>query len=130
MANKTILSVDLEKEVMKLLNDYGDVITDALAEIVPEVAEETAKELKATSPKKTGKYAAAWTSKVEKKRLYVTATVYNDGHAQLTHLLEHGHPMPHGGRARAIPHIEPAEQKAIQSMEDKVAKAIEEAMSK
>jgi hypothetical protein len=70
------------------------------------------KELRTASPKKTGRYAKGWAvnGESEKTRLSGQArsvVVYNRTDYQLTHLLEHGHALRQGGRAKAIPHIEP-----------------------
>lgn len=134
------------------LEDLSDAITDALREYsngirkkVDTITEQTSntvkKELKETSPKRNGKglkryksgksyksgaYAKAWTSSVVynvsgNKRIVIG----NKQHYYLTHLLEYGHATRNGGRARAIPHIKPVEEKAIKEFEEKIAEAIQ-----
>lgn len=76
-------------------------------------AQDAVKELKAKSPKGSGRgrYASKWKAKKEDHG-YI---VYNE-QPGLTHLLEKGHDIVRGGRkvgrAKAYPHIKPVEEKA------------------
>ena len=47
--------------------------------------------------------------------------LYNAKYYNLTHLLEKGHPLRSGGRARAFPHIKPVEEE----LNDKFLKGVE-----
>lgn len=110
----------LEVELTKALEEYADKVEKVTEKDLKKVAQNTAKELRATSPKKTGEYARGWTVK------RVTGfgglrgyTVYNKAKPGLTHLLEKGHkvrPTPkhpnRKNRVNGFPHIKPAEEKA------------------
>jgi hypothetical protein len=89
-------------------------------------AEETAKELvanlKAGSPKRTGKYSKGW----KVTRQGNTFTAHNRTHPTMTHLLENGHLNRDGSRTPGQPHIAPNEQKAAEDFEEKVRRILEE----
>lgn len=115
---------DIQKEIMAILNATGSSVDTALTETLKISAKNTVKDLKATSPKRSGKYAAGWTSKADGKNSYV---VYNKTY-RLTHLLEKGHATRLGtgkgrytygykARVKAMPHISPAEQKMIDNVD-------------
>lgn len=113
---------DLTAQMEKILNDYGREVAEKVDKIADEAAKSTVAELKRTSPKSGGggkHYANGWTVKKTKVpaggSMY---TVYNKTKPQLTHLLEKGHVIRNQkgtyGRARAIRHIEPAEQHGVE----------------
>lgn len=111
------ISVDaLAKEVVKALNEYKDVAEEDFEEVAKSVAKEGAKKLKATSPKGSGKgrkghYANGWGVTYERKgNGKFRFTVHNKKKPGLAHLLEHGHQLRQGGRAKAIVHIKPVEE--------------------
>lgn len=109
-----------------LRNGYYPQVVEAMGEVIPEVAKEAAKKLKAQSPRDKGKYAKGWASKVEKGRIRVGATVYGKhGTYQIAHLLEHGHAKRNGGRTKGIVHIAPVEEWAIQKAYDDIMDRIE-----
>lgn len=114
-----------------LRNGYYPEVCQACFEVIPKVAKEAVKRLKADSPKgKNKKYAKGWASKVDKTRVSVGATVYGKtGTYQLAHLLEYGHVTRNGtGRVfaptPAHPHIEAvndwATDKAYNDIMDKL----------
>ena len=117
--------INLEKDVKDLLSKYSQDVEKSTVEIIKEVAKEAAKKLRDTSPRKTGKYAKGWTSKVEKERITSTAIVYGKKDTYpLAHLLEHGHAKKGGGRVAPIPHIKPVEEWVIQETEKRLIKAV------
>lgn len=120
-------AIDLDKAVKDILSQYGEVAIEATKEAVAEVAKESAKKLKSSSPRgRTGKYAKGWTSKVETGRVSASATVYGkSGTYQLAHLLEHGHAKRGGGRATPIQHIEPVEQWAVEEALQRITQKLE-----
>lgn len=120
------------------INDFDEALMDELKALksqvravldfeAEEIAKESVKKLKSTSPKRTGKYANSWSYKDTSDRLKKQYTVYNKKHYRLTHLLEFGHiVVATGGRTKEIPHIKPAEEWARQEFEEKVKEGINE----
>ena len=110
---------DLAAAVVDILNKYEIATEEALKKSVDTAARQVVAELKRTSPKDTGAYAASWT---QKKNPYMKGAAYgkiayNKEHYRLTHLLEYGYPLKNGGRYPAQPHIKQAEQNGIQTFE-------------
>lgn len=126
MANK-VQPLDFEKELKKILLDYGDEAQEKAMEVLPEVAKASASKLKQSSPrgkgKNSGKYASSWTTVTQDRGK--TVRVYNKKYYRLTHLLEHGHLNRDGSRTKAQPHIAPAEETAGSQLEQKIKEAIE-----
>ena len=77
----------------------------ALEDTKKELAGTAVKQLKSTSPRRTGRYASGWTKKKRGKTIIVHNRSY-----QLTHLLEKGHAKRGGGRVAARVHIAPVEK--------------------
>lgn len=118
---------EMEKVIMDALEEYAEKASEVIGETLPLVGQETAQDLRATSPKRTGDYASSWTygmqtSRGSKKRNKLV--VYNKKHYRIVHLLEKGHAKKNGGRVEAIVHVKPAqdraEQKAIERITDKL----------
>ena len=126
MSGKTVTVDEMLEAVQDVLGGYVEEVTEAVNRAAVSTALSTRDELRKTSPRRTGNYARSWTETTtenERNGLY-TATVHNKKHYRLTHLLEYGHALVSGGRARAFPHIKPAEQKAIKQFTQKVEEAI------
>ena len=107
--------IDVSVEIANRLAEFTEDVQEALTESADEVTKEAVKALKATSPTRTKKYAKSWIRK-KTSNGYV---IYNKRY-YLTHLLEHGYTKRGGGRVEGIKHIEPVEQQAVQSFEEKV----------
>lgn len=109
---------NLAEELATALGEYSNEVTVKTKETVDKVSKKTAKELKTTSPKRTGRYKRSWKDKnsYEDSRSKRN-TVYNAKHYQLNHLLEYGHASRNGGRVAAIPHIKAVEEKAAMEFE-------------
>ena len=113
----------ISKEFTKILSEYKDEVILTMNTVRNDVAKETVKQLKSTSPKKKGvgggKYANGWKiSDIKGKK------VIHNKRYQLTHLLEYGHAKANGGRVAAKVHIRPAEERAIESYIRGVEKVI------
>lgn len=111
---KTISVDDLSKEIERALTDYVGVTEEACEKGVTETAKDAVEKLRSAHPAGSGKYSnwdngynKGWTVMQTKtdKRYHRKATIHNKDHYQLTHLLEKGHALVGGGRARAFPHI-------------------------
>lgn len=118
---------ELSEAIQRELNLFQDDVVNRANAAAKRAAQDCAKDLRRTSPKKTGKYAKGWTSKLTSKSVLGTEiyTVHNRAKPGLTHLLEHGHLKVLFGnrtteRVAGIPHIAPAEQRAIEQFEREV----------
>jgi len=121
---------DMAAEIANMLSEYQTEIAKNIDASGKAVANQGARELRKTSPKKSGAYAKSW--KAEKTSGNnvgedVGYTIYNKDHYRLTHLLENGHATRNGGRTKAIKHIEPVERAVIQDYEKAVEEAIMDA---
>ena len=97
------------------IDELGQAVADALKEYNQQVNEalKAARELRSTSPKRTGEYAKGWTQKTSYETAdNIRVTVYNNKKPQLAHLLEYGHAKVNGGRVEGKAHIRPAEERA------------------
>lgn len=116
---------DFQKEMEKLLAEYGDEVNEKTKEIAPNVAKKAVKDLKSNSPSgASGRYKKGWASKIEETRLSVTITIYNKTRYYLTHLLENGHAKRGGGRVGGISHIAPVNDSAQKEFLEEIEKAV------
>ena len=121
MAYKRSQDIDLGKMVQSIIAEYGAEVERTLARSIPEVANRTVSELKRTSPKETGDYARGWTAEATKSTLgRQTVVIYNANKPTLTHLLENGHVLRQGGRAKAFKHIKPRSDYAEELLMKKI----------
>ena len=124
MSGVRIKPEQLADTIKKELDDLAEDTTDTVKKAVQEAADTAVKDLKGTSPKRTGKYAKSWTQKKVKdtssgKEIIVHARKY-----QLTHLLENGHAKRGGGRVAARVHIKPVEEKVSEQLENDIKRKI------
>lgn len=121
--------IDLEGEVRKILNEYGDKVAVDTGKAISKVARNSVKKLKSKSPvrkKNGGAYAQGWTYRFEKGKVIYSATVYGKRDTYpLAHLLEHGHALRNGKRGGQREHIKPVETEAIEELYTEIKKAVE-----
>ncbi len=117
-------SSKLQVTVSQILNEYSEEVKDEMRGAINDVAESGKEELKATSPKRTGRYAKSWNVRKKDGSNFVNRTIHNKKYYQLTHLLEFGHATRNGGKTRAFPHIKPVEIKCQEEAERRVKSAI------
>lgn len=124
---KTISIEALDSAISKMLNSYVDQIADGTDDATEKVAKQCLKEIKAASPVRTGKYKKGWKKKLTNQtRGHYEYTIYNE-HPGLPHLLEHGHAKVGGGRVEGKPHIAPATERAITTLQQEIQKVIQDA---
>ena len=121
----------IEDAVSEILGSAEYAVMEASYQASKKAAQETVKDLKKLSPKRrAGKYAKGWKAKKQDNG-YI---VYNGVLPGYTQLLEKGHDVVKNGkkvgRARASPHIKPAEVAGEYIFEQEVRKEIERRLSK
>ncbi len=124
MAN---ISIDqLAAEIAKELSQYSQEVVKKVDASSEKTGKAAVKQLKQTSPKKTGKYAKSWTMATEKEVAQPNKRIIHAKapHYRLTHLLEHGYAKAGGGRVEGKPHIRPAEEQVIKDFVSEVEEAI------
>jgi hypothetical protein len=121
-----VIQVDqLAKEVMDGLEEYAKLATDVLKKEIQEAGKAAKMQIEQTAPRRTGKYAKSWAvKKTSETSNSLEVTVHSKTRYALAHLLENGHAKRGGGRVAAIPHIAPAEEAAVQSLERNIETAL------
>lgn len=133
-------------DLSKILVGMTDDITEETKAITKATAKTLAKNIQAASPvrksgtSKTAKdkilppgtYSKGWTNKLyEETSTGVTYKVFNRGQQRsLVHLLQFGHNLPQGGRARAIDHVFKERDKIEETYVKEIEKAINHAKFK
>ena len=114
-----VIQVDqLAKEVMDGLEEYAKLAADVLKKEIQKAGKTAKTQIEQTAPRRTGKYAKSWAvKKTSETSNSLEVTVHSKTRYALAHLLENGHAKRGGGRVAAIPHIAPAEEAAVQSLE-------------
>lgn len=116
----------LADAVMKALDGYTKDMAQDTKDAIQKVGKEGLQALKANSPVranggKPGSYKKGWRFKViEESNDKINAVLHNATNPGLPHLLEHGHALRQGGRARAIEHIAPVEEQVCEQLEREI----------
>lgn len=113
----TIDPSQLASEITKVLDEFQEATEEAVERGVIDAANQAVEELQNAHPPGSerynswNKYNSGWTrTQLKSNGKGYEITVHNKRY-QLTHLLENGHALKGGGRARAFPHIAPVEEK-------------------
>ena len=119
------MSQALDGQLSDLLRTYTADVQDAIESALTDIGKDAVQQLKADSPKRTGKYARGWRSSVSKKNGSIEVTVYESAkQAALTHLLENGHRTRNGRMVSGQPHIEPVQNWAETAAQKAIEKAV------
>ncbi len=116
---------NLASEIMEGLKEYADLASDDVKKAVRKAGNTVRKDIAASAPSDTGKYAKSWSvKKMKETSNSLEVTVHSKNRYQLAHLLEHGHAKRGGGRVAARPHIAAAEESAIETLESEIQRAL------
>lgn len=122
--NVSIKGGSLQAQIMDAFDVTEAVVNQAAEDCSYKAAKKT-KELLKGAPVNGTRYNSGW--KIKKGK--TEATVYQASQPGLTHLLENGHDIVVNGqkvgRARAIPHIKPAEEIGKEYFEELIVEEIE-----
>jgi len=116
----------MAKAVADVLKEYEGATVDVIKRAVDKTAKEAVRDLKATSPRRTGEYSKDWAAKKDRNanQWAYKKTVYNRKHYRLTHLLEKGHRKVNGGMVAARPHIAKVEQEAVDELYNDIKEGV------
>ena len=130
-ATKTKVKADnLDKALNKIMDDYIGIVEAEALSAAQDTAAAAVEKLQNAHPSGSGKYGSwdeynsGWTATASRKGKAGKVTIHNKTHYQLTHLLEKGHALNHGGRAKAFPHIEPVAKEVEEELVKNIEKAI------
>ena len=116
---------NLAKTIMEGIQEYADVASEDVKTAVRKAGKNVKAEISANAPKRTGAYAKSWAVKTQKETANsLEVVVHSKNRYQIAHLLEHGHAKRGGGRVAGIPHIAPAEEKAVKQLEENIMKKL------
>lgn len=118
MIMNSITPETLGNALADAFSQFAGELTAELEDGLSEIGKKTAKKVRSLSPEKSGKYRKGWKVSKEKYRGSFTVTVHNKQYS-LVHLLENGHLNRDGtSRARAVPHVAPAQQDAERQVDE------------
>ncbi|QXE19998.1 hypothetical protein [Clostridium sp. 001] len=117
--------------IAEYMSNYTEEVTQGIKKSVDTVSKEVNEEIKnhITFKQHTGKYVKAFRIKKIYEDGYKKVNTWYVGNGQyrLTHLLENGHALHQGGRAKAYPHIKYGEELAKKRMVELAKEAVENA---
>ena len=125
MSNQKVSVDGLADAVMEGLEEYNKLATDKVKAAVKKAGTTVRKEISSTAPRKSGRYAGSWRSKTTaESSTSMQVTVYSPSRYMLAHLLEQGHALRNGVRARPFPHIAPAEETGEKQLTQDIERAL------
>ncbi|MCD8337956.1 MAG: HK97 gp10 family phage protein [Lachnospiraceae bacterium] len=125
MSSRTVSIDEMAEAINEGLEEYATLAADEMKAAVKKTAKSVKEEISANAPVKSGAYAKSWATKATSETSEsIEMTVYSKNKYQLAHLLEKGHALRQGGRARAFPHIAPAEENGETMLVELIEKAL------
>lgn len=116
---------NLAAEITMAVKEYTESVSAGIEKELDATSKDVLNDIKSTSPVKTGEYKKGWTRKKETALGgKVKYRIHNKNKGPIAHLLEFGHAKVGGGRVAAIPHIRPAYDKHVPSMEERIKNII------
>lgn len=122
---KNISPDEVGSELSGAILEYIQAINGDIEGIIDQVSEAAVKEIRVTggyqdnptrSKKSKRNYRRSFYRKKDTgKSKWVVSAVIGNRKWSLTHLLEYGHALRNGGRARAFPHFDPVGEKYSQT---------------
>ena len=107
-------------QMTELLDEISENLKESVEKNAKDCSRGSASQLRNSSPKRTGKYAASWASKKLGEGSYIT---YNK-EGWKTHILENGHVIRNKkgtyGRWNGIKHIDPVEKEYVEKFEAQI----------
>lgn len=126
MSNRTVSIDEMADAINESLQEYADLAAEDMKAAVKKTAKSVKEGIQAGAPVKSGAYKKSWATKATSETSEsIGMTVYSKNRYQLAHLLEKGHALRNGGRAKAYPHIAPAEAEGEELLLDLLEKALE-----
>lgn len=115
MADRPTITIDLKKELGRVLKEVEAEATADLNTILEEAGNTLVAELQKKSPVDTGVYASGWVMTKQISAWGTTRTVKNETKPSLTHILEYGTRF-----SSPIQHIRPAIENMVALTEQKL----------
>ncbi len=116
-------------DIVEELRQYTKSAIEEIEQSAEEICQEARLTLRTTSPRRTKTerrhYATGWRFSKETGNLKFNIIIHNTSKPHLSHLIENGHLMPNGSRAKAYPHIAPVQEQVNKEFEKKVEKVLE-----
>ena len=123
--SRTVSIDEMASAINEGLEEYANLSAQGVKSAVRKTSKAVKDQINGSAPVRTGRYAKSWKVKTKAESSQsLEQTVYSPNRYMLSHLLEKGHAKRGGGRVRAIPHIEPAEEMGIEMLEGLIEKAL------
>lgn len=121
---------ELASAIADELANYSQDVADALKDEIKKAAKEGVTEIKAKSPKRSGKYQRSWGSKkVYEDNGDIRIVIRNAKHYQIIHLLEFGHLGRDGKRVAPKVHVAPVQDDLDKKLLGKIKTRISRGLS-
>lgn len=122
MDSATVTVEGIGMALQAICSDFERELEEQMREDIDAAAKVCEEQLHDTSPKKTGKYAAGWTTSDDSEGRYGYAlVVHNKSKPGLAHLLDKGHALRNGGFKAGDGHVVAAADAGIAELERRLA---------